>query len=187
MSTIYYVPLLLIVINECETGAANCDQGCVDTEEAYFCTCDSGFILDSDGHTCLIECGGMLTTASGSFQTPGYPDSYPFENFQCEWFIELPNSAATIEFTIDDSAFGIKGQPPSCPTDHIEFFDGTANNAPSLNKICGLSRHYDFNIPTTTTSSSVARVVFTGTDLNRGDSRVGVKVDYTTLFAESEL
>ena len=180
----------VLVINECLSGVANCDQGCVDTEESYFCTCESGFRLSNDGHTCLTECGGFLTTATGSFQTPGYPDSYPFENFQCEWIIQLPNTGATIEFTIDDSAFGIKGRPPcSQPTDnHIEFFDGTSSNAVSLNKICGTtSLHYPSGLPIITTTSSVAKVVFTGSDATRGNLRVGVKVDYRTVTSQSEL
>ena len=172
-------------IDECSDGSDNCDQTCTNTDGSFTCSCGSGFTLDADGHSCTADpigplCGGLLTAASGSFQTPDWPTSYPFENFQCEWFIELPNSAATIEFTIDDSAFGIKGRPP-CTTNHIEFFDGTGNSAPSLNKICGVLRFYDDNLPVVTTSSSLARVVFTGTDESRQASRVGVKVDYRTI------
>ena len=158
----------------------------MDTEESYFCTCESGFRLANDGHTCVIECGDLLTTSSGTFSTPGYPVSYPFENFQCEWFIQLPNTGATIEFTINDVAFGIKGSPP-CEVDNIEFFDGTSSNAVSLNKICGRTIHYPSGLPIITTTSSVARVVFTGTDLNRNANRVGVRVDYTTVTSQSEL
>ena len=165
-------------IDECSEGTSNCDHICINTNGSYTCDCDSGHLLQPDGHTC--QCGGPLTAASGSFQTPDWPTSYPFENFQCEWFIELPNSAATIEFTIDDSAFGIKGRPPSCPTDHIEFFDGNSSNADSLNMICGLPSSYN-TLPITTTTSSVARVVFTGSDNSRPSSRVGVKVDYVTV------
>ena len=126
-------------------------------------------------------CGGRLTAASGSFQTEGYPDSYRFENFECEWTIELPDTRATIEFTIDESAFGINGRPP-CTTDHIEFFDGTTTNAASLEKICGLADFYQSDtLPTITTTSSRARVVFTGSDRTRPVSRVGVRVTYRTV------
>ena len=120
-----------------------------------------------------------MTAASGSFQTPGWPNNYPQENFQCEWIVELPNTAAIIEFTVDDTAFGINGQDP-CTNDHIQFFDGTASNANSYLKLCGIRRNYDFE-PITTTSSQ-ARVVFTGSvNPNRPASRVGVKVHYITI------
>ena len=163
-------------IDECAAGTDNCDQGCVNTEESYFCTCNDGFRLAADGHTCLTDCGGRLTTASGSFQTPGWPQNYPQENFQCEWIIELPNTGAAIEFTIDDSAYGINGRDP-CPNDYIEFFDGTGNNADSLERLCQF-----MNPGPITTTSSRARVVFAGTvNQFRPASRVGVKVDYRTV------
>ena len=82
-------------------------------------------------------------------------------------------------FTVDDSAFGVNGRAP-CTNDHIQFFDGTASNADSLLKLCNLPRNYDFQ-PITTTSSR-ARVVFTGSiNSRRPASRVGVKVDYQTV------
>ena len=117
-----------------------------------------------------------MTAASGSFQTPGWPTNYPLENFQCEWIIDTP-CAESIEFTVDDSAFGINGRHP-CTTDHIEFFDGTGGNADSLLKLCGLAKFSTF-VPIITTTSSQARVVFTGSTRIRPASRVGVKVDYT--------
>ena len=128
----------------------------------------------------VTDCGGRLTTASGSFQTPGWPQNYPQENFQCEWITELPNTGATIEFTVDNSAFGINGRDP-CTNDYIQFFDGNAN---SLLKLCGHAGLYDFE-PITTTSSQ-ARVVFTGSENpNRPSSRVGVKVDYRTIQSKN--
>ena len=84
--------------------------------------------------------------------------------------------AGSIEFTIDNSAFGINGRNP-CTNDYIQFFDGTGSNAASLAKLCGFS----ISVNPITTSSSSARVVFTGSvNPNRPASRVGVKVDYTT-------
>ena len=165
-------------IDECSEGSANCDEVCINTDGSYTCGChNSGYSLQSDGHSCA--CGGQLTTASGSFQTPDWPVSYPFENFECEWIIDVPNTG-TIEFTIDETEFGIKGRSP-CSTDHIEFFDGITSNVVSLNKICGIVDFYPSGLPIITTTSSVARVVFTGSDLSRGSKRVGVKVDYTTI------
>ena len=169
-------------VDECSEQSDSCSQVCINTIGSYTCSCNAGFSLDSDGRSCTPQsgCGGLLTTASGSFQTDGWPVSYPFENFQCEWIIRLPNSGSRIRFTIDETAFGIKGRSP-CPSDHIEFFDGTSSNAFSLNKICGIIDHYPSGLPIITTTSSVARVVFTGSDLSRGSKRVGIKVDYETV------
>ena len=168
----------LAVINECALGIDNCDQNCVDTPNSYTCTCNAGYVLASDGRSCNLICGGRLTATSGSFQTPGWPNNYPQENFQCEWTIELPSSAGSITFTIDDSAFGINGRAP-CTNDHIQLFDGTTSNANSLLKLCGHANAYNFE-PITTTSTR-ARVVFTGSvNPSRSASRVGVKVEYTS-------
>ena len=163
-------------IDECLAGTDNCNQVCTNTDGSFTCSCHDGYELQSNGHSCV--CGGTLTTASGSFQTPGYPDSYPQENFQCVWIIDVAG-AESIEFNIDDSAFGINGRPP-CTNDHIEFFDGTGSNAASLRKTCGnLARA---NLTPITTSSSRVGVVFTGSaNPHRPASRVGVRVTYTTV------
>ena len=172
--------LFLAVVNECALGFSNCEQVCEDTIGSYICSCNPGYVLAPDGHSC--QCGGRLTAASGSFQTPGWPTSYPLENFQCEWIIDTP-CAESIEFTVDDSAFGINGRNP-CSTDHIEFFDGTGGNAGSLLKLCGHKNFYDF--ASINTTSSQARVVFTGSSQVRPASRVGVKVDYSCTAEVNE-
>ena len=141
--------------------------------------------MDNDGHSCTADqpvvtsCGGQLTTASGSFQTPDWPTSYPLENFQCEWTITPPSSASRIYFYFDTSAFGINGEDP-CTFDHIEFFDGTGISAHSLNKICG-SRGSFVNLPTVLSTTSQVRVLFTGSDRSRPNDRVGVKVNYISF------
>ena len=159
-------------------GISNCEQVCIDTIESFTCSCYDGFALQPDGHSC--ECGGTFTAASGSFETPGYPNGYLQEDLQCVWIIDVPGNES-IELTIDDSAFGINGRPP-CTRDHIEFFDGTGNNAASLKKICGLTSMDTVTLTPITTSSSRARVVFTGSiKPNRSASRVGVRVTYSAV------
>ena len=160
-------------VNECTEGTHNCEQVCNNNNGSFTCSCNDGYVLADNGHSCTVSCGGTLTGSSGSFQTPGWPNGYPQENFQCEWIINLPNSDASIEFTIDDSAYGIKGRA-SCPTDYIQFFDGTGSSAVSLHKLCKFDNPGPF-----ATSTSQARVVFVGTvRRNHPANRVGVKVDY---------
>ena len=38
--------------NDCATDHDNCDQHCHNTHGLFYCTCDSGWRLDPDGHTC---------------------------------------------------------------------------------------------------------------------------------------
>ena len=175
-------------INECTERSHNCEQTCRNTAGSFTCSCNSGFTLAANGRSCTPDsveplCGGRLTAASGSFQTPGWPANYPDDNFQCEWVIDIPNNGATIEFTLDDSAFGINGRSP-CVIDNIEFFDGLGSNANSLKQICGHIRFNDLSVSIVTTGSE-ARVVFTGTDRPRPTSRVGVKVDYRTITSQT--
>ena len=132
-------------------------------------------MLKPDGRTC--KCGGVFTEASGSFSTPFWPARYPNENFDCEWTISLPNNDATIQFSIDDTAYGINGRSP-CPTDFVQFFDGVSDNADSLYKLCKFDRPSEPIV----TSTSEARVVFKGSQAsNRPASRVGVMVHYRTV------
>ena len=158
----------------------NCQQVCNNNNGSFTCSCNEGYTLEDDGHSCM--CGGTLTLASGSFQTPGWPNGYPQENFQCEWLIELPNTNASIQFTIDDSAYGIKGRPP-CPKDYIQFFDGTTSDSVSLHKLCKFDDPGPF-----VTSASQARVVFVGTiKEGRPANRVGVRVTYVTIKPDGKL
>ena len=151
----------------------SCEHDCVITGNSYKCVCKEGYFLAADGRSC--KCGGALTGASGSFQTPGWPWSYPQENFKCEWIIRLPNCSRRIEYTIQ-SPYGISGRAP-CSNDYIEFFDGINDSSTSLHKLC----HF-MNPGSITTSFSRARVVFVGNyNPHRPRSRVGVKVAYKTV------
>ena len=172
-------------MNECEEGLDSCEQVCVNTRGSFTCSCNNGFTLDSNQRSCSEDpsqppensCGGRLTAASGTFQSPGWPNSYPQQNFQCEWIIDLPDNGAVIEFrTDDDEPYGINGRPP-CTSDYIEFFDGVESSSRSLHKTCNY-----FRPPVITTSSSRAKVVFAGSiNPNRPSGRVGVRVTYRTV------
>ena len=159
-------------IDECSTGDNECEQMCVNNHGSYSCECGDGYALDSNGITCSISCGGELSGINGSFQTPGWPDGYPQEDFICEWRINT-SVANNITFEIDSSAYGISGRPP-CPQDYIEFFDVVGIENQSLGRFCKLQ------VPEPiTVSTGAAQVVFKGT-LNPGrpKNRKGVRVLY---------
>ena len=44
--------LLYADINECLTDNGGCAQTCRNTGGSYYCSCDSGYELTSDNHTC---------------------------------------------------------------------------------------------------------------------------------------
>ena len=43
-------------IDECSKGISGCTQGCINSVGSYFCTCQTGYYLDSDNTTCLGLC-----------------------------------------------------------------------------------------------------------------------------------
>ena len=98
-------------------------------------------------------------------------------DFECVWTVDLPNPDATIHLTIDESHYGIKGNPP-CLTDHVVFYDGMEDDAEEMHKLC------KFDVPDEPiiTSTSQGKVIFTGSYYpNRGSKRVGVRITYTTV------
>ena len=71
--------------------------------------------------TIAFQCGGTLRTASGSIQTPNWPETYPVD-IDCTWTIELPDSSKRVEITYE-AGFGIAGRLPSCVKDHLHIYD----------------------------------------------------------------
>lgn len=43
---------VFVDINECQTGTDNCQQNCINTHGSFICSCESGYIMNSDGATC---------------------------------------------------------------------------------------------------------------------------------------
>ena len=123
-------------------------------------------------------CGGRLTTASGSLQSPNWPETYNVDE-ECEWTIELPDTMSTIRITFDRREFGISGYTPDCLKDVLEIFDGLDSSADKFKDICGviLPDHI-------TTSSNVARIVFTAGPAH-GSGRKGFKIDYSAIAVPS--
>ena len=42
--------------NECAVDNGPCDQICTDIFRSYECSCENGYTLNSDGHTCSGQC-----------------------------------------------------------------------------------------------------------------------------------
>ena len=39
-------------VNECRVNNGGCDHGCINTVSSYYCTCRTGYNLQSDKHSC---------------------------------------------------------------------------------------------------------------------------------------
>ena len=48
-------------IDECTENISGCSQSCVNTAGSYYCSCDIGFEIDADQHTCHGELSSMHT------------------------------------------------------------------------------------------------------------------------------
>ncbi|CAB1321250.1 unnamed protein product, partial [Coregonus sp. 'balchen'] len=73
--------------------------------------------------TCVVPCGGLLTSRKGTILSPGYPE--PYANYlNCVWKVSVPEGA------------GIQIQVITFATEHnwdsLDFFDGVDGNAPRL-------------------------------------------------------
>ena len=148
---------------------------CVNNIGSYVCECREHYVLNMDGKSCSIACGGILTDTNGSFYTPGWPHSYPSLDFRCEWLIDIQNLTNAVIEIIFHEIYGIHGRDP-CPTDYVQVLDGIEENSSSLGKYCFL------NAPDPIiTSSPRAMVVFQASSNRHPPSRVGVSVSYTLI------
>ncbi|XP_019524709.1 PREDICTED: deleted in malignant brain tumors 1 protein [Hipposideros armiger] len=94
-------------------------------------------------------CGGIVSSPSGAFSSPRYPENYPTD-IQCVWEIHV------------NKKFRIKLMIPSlklediygCPYDFIEVFDGRQVASPSMGRFCAGSELMFLS------SSNIITVVF---------------------------
>ncbi|XP_012578907.1 PREDICTED: deleted in malignant brain tumors 1 protein, partial [Condylura cristata] len=95
------------------------------------------------------SCGGVISSFSGSFSSPLYPDNYPTD-IQCVWEIHVDKNFR-IELVIPSLKLeDILG----CPYDSVEIFDGPRIASLSMGKFCASVAVMFFS------SSDIMTVVF---------------------------
>ncbi|XP_042763742.1 deleted in malignant brain tumors 1 protein-like, partial [Panthera leo] len=95
------------------------------------------------------SCGGVMSSVSGSFSSPLYPESYPTD-IQCVWEIHVAKKFR-IELMIPTlNLEDILG----CPYDSVEIFDGPRIASLSMGKFCASVALIFFS------SSDIMTVVF---------------------------
>ena len=162
--------------DECSEGSHNCEHVCINLQGTFNCSCNDGFVLNSDMRSCVPSCGGTFSSLSGSFQSPGWPLYYPELDFRCEWVINIEEEEDyIIRLVTDDSAYGILGRF-NCITDYLAFYDGITTDASSLGTFCFLNAPPDI-----LTSSSQAMVVFQASSRHHPPSRKGARVSYEAI------
>ncbi|XP_047482510.1 LOW QUALITY PROTEIN: cubilin-like [Penaeus chinensis] len=93
---------------------------------------DNGFRLE----WVVNGCGGELTKATGSFNSPNYPNAYPI-NTDCEWNIRTA-PGTRIEITVHDfdlESFG------NCVFDSLKIYGGPDASSPELQTLCHRQTH----------------------------------------------
>jgi len=98
-------------------------------------------------------CGGVLTTPTGSFKTPRYPQNYP-KNVICQWKIQVPNDQ---KIRLEFSKFDLEPDT-QCRFDYLSIYDGSSVASTELQKMCGSKE--PTAIPTIDSTSNVLTVLF---------------------------
>ena len=101
----------------------------------------------------LTECGGNLTSPSGNFQSPYFPNPYPHKK-RCIWKITVPpGNFITLTFP----TFNIE-PTANCIYDYVSVRNGPDEASPYMGRFCGSSP------PTPLTSSMNQLTVIFNTD-----------------------
>ncbi|KAB1271013.1 putative DMBT1-like protein [Camelus dromedarius] len=95
------------------------------------------------------SCGGVISSISGSFSSPLYPENYPTD-IQCVWEIHVAK-----KFRIELMIPTLKLEDIlGCPYDSVEIFDGPRIASLSMGKFCASAAVMFFS------SSHIVTVVF---------------------------
>ncbi|XP_054858631.1 complement C1r subcomponent isoform X2 [Eublepharis macularius] len=161
-------------LDECAQGNSiegeqgpRCQHLCHNYVGGYFCSCHPGSRLQSDQHSCKVDCSNELfTELSGYVSSPGYPRPYP-PGLQCNYSIRVEKGLIiTLKFL---PPFEIEDhQQVRCPYDLLKVQVGSEE----IREFCG--RRLPDSIETN--SSSVDLLFFTD---ESGFGR-GWKIHYST-------
>ena len=124
----------------------------------------------------VLLCGRNFTTATGTFQTPNWPQTYP-SNANCKWFIRLPDANKLVELSCEEDPYGIAGSHPGCTKDHITFYDGHSEQRNSHGPYCEFTKPGNVRM-----SSNLAMAVF-----HAGPSHSPSRRGFKCIFQSSDV
>ncbi|NXO03638.1 C1R protein, partial [Rhinopomastus cyanomelas] len=114
-------------LDECDPNNAaendekpQCQHFCHNYVGSYFCSCRAGYQLQSDYHSCKVECSSELfTESSGYLSSPEYPQPYP-EDLRCNYSIRLQKGLSVLLKFLEP--FEIDEHPQlHCPYDQLKI------------------------------------------------------------------
>ncbi|XP_066919630.1 tolloid-like protein 2 isoform X2 [Clytia hemisphaerica] len=86
-------------MNECLTGNGGCQHQCHDVISRHYCSCNHGYILQSDGRSCESDCKDQIIDLSPGHQyylrSLNYPSNYPSRS-NCRWKINALSSDSIV-------------------------------------------------------------------------------------------
>ncbi|XP_010605410.1 cubilin [Fukomys damarensis] len=119
-------------------------------------------------------CGGNFHRASGTFETPGYPDIYPL-NAECVWnIISSPGNRiqlSFISFQLEDSQ--------NCSKDFVEIREGNATG-PLVGRYCGSSLPHNY-------SSVTEHLLWVRFVSDGSSSSGGFQATFTKIFGNDNI
>ncbi|KAG5870535.1 hypothetical protein JTB14_014726 [Gonioctena quinquepunctata] len=120
-------------MDECAINHGGCQHDCMNTLGSYVCTCHNGYTLHENGRDCKEGgCKYELSIPYGTIGSPNYPDYYPARK-DCVWhFTTTPGHRIRISFQF----FELEPHQ-ECSYDHVDFYDGSSPESPSLGRFCG--------------------------------------------------
>nr|XP_023021404.1 tolloid-like protein 2 [Leptinotarsa decemlineata] len=120
-------------MDECAINHGGCQHDCMNTLGSYVCTCHNGYTLHENGRDCKEGgCKYEISTPYGTIGSPNYPDYYPARK-DCVWhFMTTPGHRIRVSFQF----FELEPHQ-ECSYDHVDFYDGSSPESPSLGRFCG--------------------------------------------------
>ena len=120
-------------LDECSTNNGGCQHICKNTIGSYKCSCQNGFVLHTDGHSCKEgKCIHTLESQSGELSTPNYPNLYSPRQ-SCIWSITT-TSGHRVKIHFHQFELEIH---PECFYDHLTIYDGDSNKSRQIGRFCG--------------------------------------------------
>nr|XP_039250838.1 mannan-binding lectin serine protease 2-like [Styela clava] len=148
-----------------------CNQHCHNVPASYYCSCNPGFKLHENKHTCTNDCARkVLTGDEGEITTSRFPDEYS-KLANCDWTIKKKEGIA-IELQFVEK-FDIEvHDDEGCVYDWVQYEDAYGVRS---DKFCGTKLPNNGNW--IITNSHLVKVIFVS-DLTMEES--GFKLKYRT-------
>ncbi|CAH3143109.1 unnamed protein product, partial [Porites lobata] len=115
--------------------------------------------------------GVILSTSSGSFNSPNYPSNYP-NSRTCRWIIVV-QEGHRVQLTFQTFVLETCVIPSVCTCDHVEIRDGSDGSSPSFGRFCGNNK------PSPIHSSGRSLWIEFDSDLTTNEK--GFSATYTTI------